>query len=221
VLAGERIVASKIADVTEPNTFQEIVTFDETTTMEDTLTISPTAGAGAQDNTGAGTANNRLWIDTPDNGQVVIGPRAGASLLEDLRLRTDATVASAANMFIDSSTYKISRSTSSLNYKQDVEDLTLDLAAMRALRPVRFHDKGEMRSDPANARWYVGLIAEEVHALGLTGFVSYMNGEPDAVMYDRICLGLLQLNAAAEQRIDALEATVALLVEQINGAQPG
>lgn len=182
-----------------------------------TTTISPTASAGAQhlvfnegysvyaDNTGAGASNSRLWIDAPDNGQVVIGPRAGAQALEDLRLRTDATTASAANMFIDSASYKISRSTSSLKYKQDVEDLSLDLDAVRQLRPVRFHDKGEMTSDPANARWYVGLIAEEVEALGLTEFVTYMNGEPDALMYDRFCVALLLLLQNVEARVSALE----------------
>lgn len=218
MLAGQRLIAARVADVTEATTFQS------TLQVNGTVTVAPAASANAQhivlnqgyslyaDNTGAGAANNRLWVDCPDDGQVVIGPRAGASALADVRIRTDATTASAANVFINSSTYQISRSTSSLKYKQDVEDLTLDLNAVKQLRPVRFHDKGEMQSDPDNARWYVGLIAEEVHALGLTQFVTYMDGEPDALMYDRLCVALIHWNRDAENRIAALEEKVEQLL---------
>jgi hypothetical protein len=64
-----------------------------------TVTLNPTAGDGSRalqfnenyaifaDNTGAGTASNRLWIDTPDEGEIVLGPRAGANKLHDIRLR--------------------------------------------------------------------------------------------------------------------------------------
>lgn len=225
MLAGERMLATDVADVTEATHFQSTVEID------DTLTISPTASSGAQhivfnegysiyaDNTGAGASNDRLWFDAPDNGQIVIGPRAGASLLEDLRLRTDATTASAANMNIDSATYKVARSTSSLKYKQDVESYEFDAAALRQLRPVRFHDKGEMSSDPGNAKWYVGLIAEEVHDLGLTEFVSYLDGQPDALMYDRMCVALLQLNREAEERAASLESVVAELAARITALE--
>lgn len=218
-LAGMRATADRLND------HSEAVTFANNVTVNGLLTLAPTASTSARhilfnegyevyaDNTGAGAANNRLWIAAPDNGQVVIGPRAGGSALEDLRLRTDATTASAANTFIDSSSYKISRSTSSLKYKQDVEDYEFDLDAVRQLRPVRFHDKGEMATDPANARWYVGLIAEEVQALGLTEFVTYLNGEPDALMYDRICVALIQVNRQNEERIAALESAVEQLLE--------
>lgn len=39
------------------------------------------------DNTGAGTANNRVWLDAPNSGEVVIGPRSGANYLYQVRLR--------------------------------------------------------------------------------------------------------------------------------------
>lgn len=197
--------------------FNDLVEIGGNLDVTGTVDIAPAVGAASlaiafngsyniySDNAGAGAANSRLWIDTPDTGEVVIGPRSGAAFITSLRLRTNATTASAANCFIDSGTQKISRSTSSLKYKQDVEDLTLDLDAVRALRPVRFHDKNEMQADPENARWYVGLIAEEVDALGLTEFVSYMDGEPDALMYDRFCAALLVLLKDAEERITALE----------------
>lgn len=39
------------------------------------------------DNVG-GSNNTRLWIDTPNDGEVVIGPRAGSNFLNDIRLRS-------------------------------------------------------------------------------------------------------------------------------------
>lgn len=39
------------------------------------------------DNTG-GSNGTRLWIDAPNGGEVVIGPRAGANFLNDIRLRS-------------------------------------------------------------------------------------------------------------------------------------
>ena len=41
------------------------------------------------DNTGTGNSNSRLWIDTPDEGEVVIGPRASTLRLDVLRLRSN------------------------------------------------------------------------------------------------------------------------------------
>lgn len=39
------------------------------------------------DNTGVGSAASRLWVDAPEGGEVVIGPRTGANYLESIRLR--------------------------------------------------------------------------------------------------------------------------------------
>lgn len=41
-----------------------------------------------QDNTGSGVSGDRLWVDTPNDGEVVIGPRAGDAL-DKLRLRSE------------------------------------------------------------------------------------------------------------------------------------
>jgi hypothetical protein len=97
----------------------------------------------------SGTAGDRFWLDTPANSDVIIGPRTGTSTILNLRLRTHATTASAANMFLDSSTYQVRRSTSSLRYKTDVVDLDLDLDAVRNLRPVRFRDRSEVEENPS------------------------------------------------------------------------
>jgi len=41
------------------------------------------------DNVGSVTGTTRLWLDAPSQGEVHIGPRAGADLLDTVRLRTE------------------------------------------------------------------------------------------------------------------------------------
>lgn len=43
------------------------------------------------DNTGAGSHNSRLWLAGPDGGEVIVGPRAGAAFLHQIRLRANTT----------------------------------------------------------------------------------------------------------------------------------
>ncbi len=191
------------------------------------ITISPTPGASAQhlvfnhgysiyaDNTGTGSAASRLWFDAPNGAEFVIGPRAGGSAIDHFRIRTNATTASAANMFINSSNHQVMRSTSSLRYKTDVRDAVIDLDALNALRPVWFRDRNEVAEyGVEGARNYLGLIAEEVHDTGLAELVQYDGeGRPDAVQYDRIPVALLALvrEQAAQlvelrERVEALES---------------
>lgn len=215
-------------------------TADTTSTFSGTATITPAASANSKplafnhayginvDNVAAdGSAGTRLWIDTPNDGDVVIGPRGGSDFINSLRLRTDSPTGNAANLYINSTTYQISRSTSSLRYKTDVEDLDLDLDAVRALRPVRFRDKHEVEQDPTTTQTYVGLIAEEVHDAGLHNFVHYMedeNGEltPDGVQYDRLTVALHLLVSdladtvtAKTAEITALQAALASLEQRV------
>lgn len=182
----------------------------------------------------SGAAGTRLWLDCANGADIVIGPRAGANLLGHFRVRTPQTTASAANMFINSTSYEIFRSTSSARYKTDIEPYDIDLGAMRRLRVIRFHDRGELAAhaawlarqsdpdhpmDPDNpepeplVRWYVGLLAEDVDDLGLAEFVQYDEGTglPDGLMYDRIVLGALQLIQEQAARIDDLAARLAAL----------
>lgn len=69
-----------------------------TTVMQDTLTFNKTLAVtnilmdlmqGYQllsDNTGGGTANSRLWINGPDEGEMHLGPRAGNANLHLLKM---------------------------------------------------------------------------------------------------------------------------------------
>jgi hypothetical protein len=42
------------------------------------------------DNTGSGSAGNRVWWNAPDQGDFIIGPRAGSSFLQMFRVRADS-----------------------------------------------------------------------------------------------------------------------------------
>ena len=120
------------------------------------------------------------------------------------------TNANGANLVITSDGY-IYRSTSSLKYKRDVEDATHGLAEVMQLRPVTY--KGKSKSD--SEKILGGLIAEEVHAAGLTEFVQYAeDGSPDALAYGNmvsLCIKAIQeqqaMIIALTNRITALEAT--------------
>jgi hypothetical protein len=72
------------------------------------------------------------------------------------------------------------RSTSSLKYKKDVKDAVHGLSELMQLRPVTY--QGKAKGDAQ--RVFGGLIAEEVHDVGLSEFVMYAeDGTPDAIAY--------------------------------------
>ena len=115
------------------------------------------------------------------------------------------TTATAANVTVDSSGY-LYRSTSSLKYKTDVQDAAHGLVEVMALRSVTY--KGKNDGDKV----FGGLIAEEVHAAGLSEFVQYAeDGSPDSLAYGNmvsLCIKAIQEQQAL---ITALTARVALL----------
>jgi hypothetical protein len=140
---------------------------------------------------GTTAAEGRFSVQTAsaDSGTyaAVLRNSAGSGLLfinsagsvELPQVYANFTTGSAANLFI-SSGGQVLRSTSSLKYKQDVQDATHGLAEVMALRPVTY--KGKAETDAGKT--FGGLIAEEVHAAGLTEFVQYAeDGSPDALAY--------------------------------------
>lgn len=108
------------------------------------------------------------------------------------------TTGSAANVFIDTDG-SLRRSTSSLKYKENIEDY-VPPASIDLLRPVFFTQKG----DPSG-RVYAGLIAEEMHAAGFVEFVLYADGEPDALHYPNMVALLVNEVKALRARVTALE----------------
>ena len=87
---------------------------------------------------------------------------------------------------LNTTTGEVTKHSSSLRYKHDVRPLPFSsYSKLLQLEPKKFkwnHDRQES----------IGLIAEEVHALGLTDFVNYdIDGRPDGVKYKLLAVGLI------------------------------
>ena len=101
----------------------------------------------------------------------------------------------------------LARSTSSQRYKKDIADATWGLTEVKQLRPVTFKSNrtGEFASDKTHG----GLIAEEVHALGLTEFVDYNDSnEPDALHYGNMVALLTKAIQEQQTQIEALQSEI-------------
>ena len=114
--------------------------------------------------------------------------------LEPLSPRNYTTTSTSDYCVIDANG-TLRRSTSSARYKANIRDNLHGLDEVLNLRAVLYEDKRE----PSETNG--GLIAEEVHAIGLSEFVSYDDqGRPDNVSYS----GLVSLLAKAIQQQQAI-----------------
>ena len=158
-------------------------------------------GSGGADNfrISNSSGSTRFEIDSSGNASVISGTIGASGSYSN-------TTGSSANVHILSSGVMV-RSTSSLRYKNTINDATHGLTELLTLRPVTY--KGNNDGDTV----FGGLIAEEVHDAGLTEFVQYNDdGEPDALAYGNmvsLCVKAIQeLKAeldSAKARITALE----------------
>lgn len=115
------------------------------------------------------------------------------------------TTATTANVVVNPSGY-LQRSTSSLKYKTDIQNSEHGLEAVLQLRPVTY--KGKTDGD----KIFGGLIAEEVHQVGLTEFVQYAeDGSPDALAYGNMVSLAFKAIQELNAKVEALEARVAVL----------
>jgi hypothetical protein len=112
------------------------------------------------------------------------------------------TTGSAANMFVSPGDGAIYRSTSSIKYKKNVEDYDKGLTELMQMRPVFY--EGISESD--EGKIFAGLIAEEVHDLGLTEFVQYAeDGSPDSLAYQNMVALLIKSIQELKTEIDSLK----------------
>ena len=110
------------------------------------------------------------------------------------------TTASAANVFV-AADGTLGRSTSSLKYKKDVKDSIHGLADVLKLRSVTYKSKN------GDDTVFGGLIAEEVHAAGLTEFVAYAPDKtPDSINYGNMVALLVSAIQELTARVQTLEA---------------
>jgi hypothetical protein len=116
------------------------------------------------------------------------------------------TTASNANLFINSSTGQLARSTSSRRYKTDIETILYPDSAIKSLRPVKYRGIEDLKR--GDETWFTGLIAEEVAEIpGLELLVNYNeDGTPEAVNYAGLSVVLASVVSRILDRLDALES---------------
>lgn len=176
---------------------------------------------------GGGLHGTHLYLS---NGATITGETLGNTIIGnvqvmaqsgDLRVPNAPTTGAGTNAWISigSDPGRFYRNTSSLRYKQDVELYDRAATELLELEPKWYRDKGEVErgvavdgSETAGPRRYAGLIAEEVHELGLREFVAYNEkDEPETVLYDRLSVGLLAIVRAQQEAIAALTTRVEAL----------
>jgi hypothetical protein len=93
---------------------------------------------------------------------------------------------------------------SSLRFKQDVAAMTIDEQAVLALQLVSFRYTAAIENLGDDAPTEVGLIAEQVHDLGMTWLVDYDDeGKPFGIKYERLAFALLPVIQSFDQRLRA------------------
>jgi hypothetical protein len=169
------------------------------------LLVGTTSGAGrftVNGSTADNTANCISFRDTSATSLFV--------LRNDGRISTGGalspynnTTGSSANMVVDASGI-FYRSTSSLKYKKNVQNATHGLTELLSLRPVTYEGKSEADV----GKIFGGLIAEEVHAAGLTEFVQYAkDGSPDALAYGNMISLCVKAIQELKAEFDAYKAS--------------
>ena len=93
---------------------------------------------------------------------------------------------------------------SSIRFKENVVDADIDTDAVLDIRVRKFNYK---KSFDKHETKDVGVIAEELEALGLTDFIYYdAEGIPDGVAYEKLALLLIPVLKSQAVKLDALEA---------------
>ena len=175
---------------------------------------------GSNGNIGVGVTNSSVTrllvqgVDTTGSKYVFVATDSAATNL--LVVRNDGaiytgtaanspvnlTTGSAANVFVESGSGLLYRSTSSIKYKNNVLDYNKGLKEVMQLRPVSYESKS--KSD--EGKIFAGLIAEEIHDLGLTEFVQYAeDGTPDALAYSNMVSLLVKAIQELKTEIDELK----------------
>jgi len=152
------------------------------------------------------SANSALYIDNSSGTTLLL-------VRNDGYLTTGTASASpynygtgtSANCVIDTDG-ALRRSTSSLKYKNDVRNYDKGLAEVLQMRPVFYKGKNDGETQ------FAGLIAEEIHELGLTEFVQYAeDGRPDALAYQNMIALLTKAIQELSTKLDQANTKIAAL----------
>ena len=141
-----------------------------------------------------GSGVNALTVDMSQLGGVLINPST----------YNNNTSASASMVVTSGGSF--ARSTSSRRHKNTINDATHGLAELLKLRSVTY--KGNSTNNDGDTV-FGGLIAEEVHDVGLTEFVVYDDqNRPDALHYGHMVALCVKAIQELSAKNDALEARI-------------
>lgn len=134
---------------------------------------------------------------------------------------TTSTTSNAANVYIDPTTGRLSRSTSTSRDKLDIKDATVSADDVRKLRLRTWRDALEVEADPDTPTRYTGLVAEEVDKLAtLKPLVTRdEEGKPNGLAEGRFYVALLALAKDQDQQITDLRATVTALADRLTALE--
>jgi len=106
---------------------------------------------------------------------------------------------------------RLGRTVSARRYKRDITAWAPEKQAIFALQLVTYRLKSNVLTMGDDAPVEVGLIAEELVALGLGWLVLYIDGEVEGIAYEKISLALLPVVQDHEARMLEQEAVTASL----------
>lgn len=127
---------------------------------------------------------NNFVIEKGGNRYLRIGSDAGGLFLQSSAIY-DRTTSANPNTVIVENDKTLRRSTSARKYKDDIQKSDVNPYLLLEIEPKSWIDKAEQFEGNVQRRYY-GLIADEVEEAGLGDYVTYDNGEVDALMYDRL-----------------------------------
>ena len=149
------------------------------------------------------------------SGHVVFGDGDTAGytmrIVKDNDLYGQTTSSGTLDVLVNDSNTLVAPS-SSIRFKENVNNLDIDYKKILAIQPVTFYykDTGEAR-EGSERHLEHGVIAEQVEEAGVTQLVNYKDGVPFAVSYSKMSVFLLEVCKKQEERINELETRISKL----------
>jgi hypothetical protein len=160
------------------------------------------------------TPNGSVIVGSPSSNDTSNGMAAKISLLNTGRIYADTlgtttrVPGSGVTIVQDTGGFlRVYVSSSSQKYKENITtfDTSGTYNIIKNMRPVKFNFKPEFSDYPEQEHF--GLIAEEVHELEQNGdLVTYKNGVPESVAYEKIPMYLVSAFKEMANKIDSLQS---------------
>ena len=162
-------------------------------------------------------------------GRIIFSTTASGSTTVTERLRISATGALTSAqtyaqlvggtnraMYVDS-TGLIGNLTSSIRFKQDVEDFYVDSEKVLQLEPKTYYYKTDVEQNGENATKQIGFIAEQAQELGLEYlYQKDEQGIPNYFAYEKLPTYLLGVIKNQQQLIESLQTRIEQLESKVN-----